>query len=111
MENAKRGAAEIRVKLENSTIEIYHFDGSLLHTRPAVAGDWCRIWRVLKPAAAEISPTQLDAFLEQPGINITGICEEAGITKQYLNRCRKDKTLPGEKVLNKLLPILIKYGF
>jgi len=54
---------------------------------------------------------QIETFFTQPGINLTGVCSEAGITKQYLNRCRKDKTLPGPKVLVKLLPVMVKYGF
>lgn len=105
----EKGAAEIRVKLEDSTITVYHFDGTELFSRPAVAGDWGRIWLTLKPL--QLTPQSLNAFLEQPGINLTGVCKEAGITKQHLNRCRKDGALPGEKVMDKLLPVLTKYGY
>lgn len=59
----------------------------------------------------EMTIQNLEAFLVQPGINIQGVCDEAGIAKQYLNRCRKDKILPGRKVLEKLVPVLTKYGF
>jgi hypothetical protein len=58
-----------------------------------------------------ITPQTLNAFLIQPGINIQGICDEAGIAKQYLNRCRKNNKLPGREVLDKLVPVIIKYGF
>ncbi len=54
---------------------------------------------------------QLEKFLQQPGINIAGICKEADITEQYLKRCRNNKTLPGEKVMLKLLPVIKRYGF
>lgn len=59
----------------------------------------------------QITSQRLETFFTQPGINITGICLEAGIAKQYLNRCRKEKSLPGPKVMEKLLPVLNKYGF
>lgn len=58
-----------------------------------------------------ITPQRLNDFFNQWGINIQGVCNEADISKQYLNRCRKEGVLPGEKVMEKLLPILIKYGF
>lgn len=148
MHKEEQGAAEIRVKLENSTITVYHFDGTLLHSRSAIAGDWSKIWSVLKPTGVngyrDLSPEEIEqyadenalnieteenyreaaikvfelkymdainTFFNQPGINITGVCSEAGIAKQYLNRCRKDKVLPGPKVMDKLLPVLTKYGF
>lgn len=58
-----------------------------------------------------ITYQNLENFLSQPGINIAGICAEAGIAQQPLNRCRKEKKLPGKKVLDKMLPIMAKYGF
>lgn len=58
-----------------------------------------------------ISPKRIDAFFKQPGINLTGVCNEAGIAKQYLNRCRKEGVLPGAKVMEKLIPVMVKYGF
>lgn len=58
-----------------------------------------------------ITPQSIESFFTQPGINLTGVCQEAGITKQYLNRCRKDKVLPGPKVMEKLVPVMKKYGF
>lgn len=63
------------------------------------------------PDNRPLSYQQLETFLLQPGINIAGICSEAGITQQYLNRCRKAGELPGSKVMAKLLPVMVKYGF
>lgn len=71
-------------------------------------------WPVLSLITREskpLTPQQLENFLVQPGINIAGICSEAGIAQQYLNRCRKAGELPGPKVLAKLLPVMVKYGF
>lgn len=148
MHKEEQGAAEIRIKLENSTITVHHFDGTLLHSRSAIEGDWSKIWAVLKPTGVkgyrDLSPEEVEqyadenalnieteenyreaaikvfelkymdainAFFNQWGINIQGICNEAGIAKQYLNRCRKNRELPGQKVMDKLLPIMNKYGF
>jgi len=59
----------------------------------------------------KITFAAFETFLVRPGINIAGICKEAGIAQQYLNRCRLVKKLPGEKVMVRLLPIVKKYGF
>lgn len=53
----------------------------------------------------------LDAFLHRPGINIAGICKEAGVTIQYVLRCLSDKRPPGKKAWTKLHSVLIKYGW
>jgi hypothetical protein len=110
MENKQQGAAEIRLTLENSTITAYHFDGTELFSKPAIKGDWERIWSAIHAVPAPVTPTELKAFLEQPGINLTGICKEAGITKQPLYRYLNAGRLPGAKMLEKLLPVLRKYG-
>ena len=54
---------------------------------------------------------QFKEFLDQPGINVKGICAEAGITEPPLYRRIKEKKLPGAKSMTKLLPVLKKYGF
>src|SRR6476646_4105673 len=111
MDNTEKGAAEIRIKLENSIITVCHFDGSFLFNKQAIAGDWSRLWVAIRKQSEPLTPQQLDKFLSPPGVNLTGICKEAGIAKQYLNRCRKDKVLPGKSIFDKLLPVLIRYGF
>ncbi len=58
-----------------------------------------------------ISAQQLKEFLAQPGINVKGICTEAGITEPALYRRLKETKLPGPKCMAKLEPVLRKYGF
>ena len=49
-------------------------------------------------------------FFNQPGINKTGVCEEAGISVQLLNAIlRGDKSLT-DKTEKKLAPIIQKYS-
>lgn len=49
-------------------------------------------------------------FFSQLGINKSGVCEETGIARQYLNRMlsAKDITITS---LGRLMPTMIKYGF
>lgn len=45
----ERGAAELRIVLENSIINTYHSDGTLLYTKKAKEGDWNKIIKQVKP--------------------------------------------------------------
>lgn len=54
---------------------------------------------------------ELEAFLARPGINLKGICREAGVTQQPLYRYLNAGRLPGKKMLAKLLPVMRRYGF
>ena len=52
MENElERGAAQITIKLEDGKITVYHTkeNGPILHERPALKGDWDKLWDVIKP--------------------------------------------------------------
>lgn len=53
----------------------------------------------------------LKKFLDQPGINVSGICQEAGLDPSYLRKILKgDRTLT-QDTINKLEPVLNNYGF
>jgi transcriptional regulator with XRE-family HTH domain len=54
---------------------------------------------------------QLEKFFAQKGINKAGICKEAGVSHQYLNRILAGTQPITETFLNKLLPIIKSYGF
>jgi hypothetical protein len=58
-----------------------------------------------------IGTNELKKFFAKPGINKSGICEEAGITQQYLNRVLNGTQPLSYGITLKLLPILIDYGF
>lgn len=58
-----------------------------------------------------LTPEALKSFLARPGINVKGICTEAGIAEPPLYRYLKAGRLPGKKMLAKLLPVLRSYGF
>lgn len=81
------------------------------NTYPRILSPLSKIKKERLNAGKPLTPQQLETFLVQPGINIAGICQEADITQQYLNRCRKAGKLPGPEVIAKLLPVIIKYGF
>lgn len=72
-----------------------------------------QVFTPVEPAAVPAGPTfqQLENFLTQKGINIAGICEQSDVSQIYLNRCRKRGVLPGKKFMDKLLPVIKKYGF
>lgn len=50
-------------------------------------------------------------FFTRPGINKSGVCKEANITLQYLNRVLAGTQPVTEKLKSKLLPILKTYGY
>lgn len=54
---------------------------------------------------------RLIEFFSQPGINKSGICEEAGISQQHLNRVLRGSQRITDAFLAKLLPVLRSYGF
>lgn len=58
-----------------------------------------------------IGTKELKKFFEKPGINKSGICEEAAITQQYLNRVLNGTQPLSYGIVEKLLPVLINYGF
>lgn len=53
----------------------------------------------------------LNAFFEQKGINKAGVCQEADITQQYLNRILREVQPITHSFLSKLIPVISKYGF
>lgn len=53
----------------------------------------------------------LQSFFSRPGINKSGVCKEANITLQYLNRVLAGTQPVTEKLKTKLLPILKSYGY
>lgn len=54
---------------------------------------------------------QLNEFFSRPGINKSGICKEAGISQQYLNKVLKGEHKLTDKFKGKLLLIISEYGF
>lgn len=54
---------------------------------------------------------QIEEFFNRPGINKSGICIEAGITQQYLNRILRGTQPITESFISKIVPILESYGF
>lgn len=54
---------------------------------------------------------KLKFFFLQKGINKSGICSEAGISQQYLNRILKETQPLTSTFEKKILPVLKKYGF
>ena len=54
---------------------------------------------------------QLESFFTRPGINKSGICQEAGITMQYLNRVLRGTQPVTDGLLDKIIPVLENYGF
>lgn len=54
---------------------------------------------------------QIQEFFNRPGINKSGICNEAGITQQYLNRILRSTQPITDSFLSKIIPVLKTYGF
>jgi len=54
---------------------------------------------------------QIKEFFSRPGINKAGICMEAGITQQYLNRICKGTQPITDSFISKIIPVLESYGF
>lgn len=54
---------------------------------------------------------ELIKFFAQKGINKSGICVEAGVSHQYLNRILNGTQPLTDSFLNKLLPVIKRYGF
>ena len=67
------------------------------------AGDW--FYR------EKLSLERIRAFFEMPGITKAGICKEAGISQQYLNRVLFRRADPSGKFLLKIVPAMILYGY
>lgn len=53
----------------------------------------------------------LKEFFKRPGINKSGICIEAGITQQYLNRILRGTQPITDSFISKIIPVLESYGF
>lgn len=53
----------------------------------------------------------LKKFLDQPGINVSGICQEADLDPSYLRKILIGKRALTQDTINKLEPVLIRYGF
>lgn len=54
---------------------------------------------------------KLEKFFAQKGINKAGICLEAGVSHQYLNRILNGTQPLTDSFLSKLLPVIKSYGF
>lgn len=53
----------------------------------------------------------LKQFFSQPGINISGVCDEAKIHQRQLRRYLNEEFKLTDKFYQKLLPVIKKYGF
>ena len=53
----------------------------------------------------------LKNFLDQPGINVSGICQEAELDPSYLRKILIGKRSLTQDIIKKLEPVLICYGF
>jgi len=54
---------------------------------------------------------EIKQFLkDKPAVSKRGLCREAGITPQYLNMILRDERPLTENVINKIKPVLHKYG-
>lgn len=51
------------------------------------------------------------SFFTRSGINKSGVCKEAKITQQYLNRVLAGKQPLTDKLQKKLLPVIKSYGY
>lgn len=58
-----------------------------------------------------IGINELKKFFNKPGINKSGICEEAEITQQYLNRVLSGVQPLSYNLMATMIPVLIDYGF
>lgn len=56
-------------------------------------------------------PKAIREFLDKPGINAAGICNQAGITQQYLLRQLKAGKLPSDGKLERLILVMKEYGY
>lgn len=54
---------------------------------------------------------ELKKFFNRKGINKSGICEESGITQQYLNRVLNEVQPLTYELAERLIPVLVNYGF
>lgn len=54
---------------------------------------------------------ELKKFFDRPGINKAGICKEAGLSQQYVNRILSGRQPLTDSFLEKLLPVCKNYGF
>lgn len=54
---------------------------------------------------------EITAFFKRPGITKSGICLEAEISQQYLNRVLSGVQPLTHSLLETLLPVLLDYGF
>jgi hypothetical protein len=50
-------------------------------------------------------------FLEQPGINVSGLMAEAGIKVHAWYQVKAGNVKLSQEKINKLMPVLKKYGF
>ncbi|HAS44001.1 MAG TPA: DeoR family transcriptional regulator [Microscillaceae bacterium] len=50
-------------------------------------------------------------FEERPSLSINGVNNEAGLTDSYLGKILKDIRPLTPKTLNKIIPVLEKYGY
>lgn len=61
--------------------------------------------------AKKVSEYEFKAFFQQPGINISGICEQAGVNRQYIKLVLSGIRPLTDKTIKKMLPTMRKYGF
>ena len=71
-------------------------------------------WNKLKVNATKKNnqmQQSLITFFSRKGINKSGICKEAGVTHQYLNRILKGTQPVTDTFIAKLLPVMKAYGY
>jgi hypothetical protein len=54
---------------------------------------------------------QIQVFFNRPGINKSGLCHQAGVAPQNLNKCLRGEQEFTQAMLAKLLPVMEKYAF
>lgn len=54
---------------------------------------------------------QIKAFFARPGINKSGVLEEAGISFRYMGLVLEGKRPLSPKTISKLWPVMEKYGW
>lgn len=86
-----------------------HADGACF---PSMICEYCdsEIDGCLCGSTYDLSLKRIEEFFNQAGINKTGICKESGITIQYVNRVLNWTEPLTHETLQKLAPVMIKYG-
>ncbi len=114
LEQTKQGAVLCATRLENQAKSVLldhqrSIKKRFIPSLDFVPGEVSVLPIISEPG--QLTFSKLEAFLIRPAINIAGLCGEADVSQIYLNRCRARGVLPGKKFMDKLLPVMKKYGF